>query len=863
MAAPEFVGDPPTTLSVNPETIPAALKAKRQWVCWDWEWRLDRDGNGKWTKPPLHPRREGYAKSNDSKTWGAFDEALQAYHKRDLPGIGFALNGDRSIFFVDLDHCRDPETGAIAPWAKRIIRAFQGTYSEISPTSTGIKIIGYGTLPRDEHTRAIGDGNSKLECFDQTKYTTLTGHRLEGAAVDLVDCQETLNRLYQDYFPVQSNVRFQAAEPSNDDDTERLARLRASKQGPAFDELFLHGNLARYNNDHSSADQALANILAFWFGPDPARIDRLFRQSALMRDKWDAKHYGDGRTYGQGTINEALAGRTEFYTPPRPLHVIPGGRSDDNHAEGPPAPPPSGEDPTTPPPAGDDRPAINAGDQNLERISKLAWDALERANKPPKLFRFGGVPVRVEGAEDDATPIAQTLNEDRLGHELARSAIWYKETERAGRTSAAPPSRMIKDMIAAPTYPLPSLINIVQVPTFAPDGSLQTLPGYHEAGRTFYAPTPGFTVKAVAARPTAAEIEQAKHTILDEMLGEFPFIEAAERANAVALLLDPYVRNLIEGPTPLRLIEAPTPGSGKGLLADAILRPAIGRRINVMPAANDDDEWRKRITAQLIQSPGAILIDNITKGLDSGALSSALTASWWTDRRLGAHEMVHVPVRCVWIATANNPTMSTELARRTVRIRLDPKQDRPWRRSGFRHEDLRTWVDDNRSEIVWSALTLVQAWLAAGSPLGTIKLGSFERWASVLGGILGNAGIDDFLGNLEVFYETADLEGAIWRQFVGLWAEKHDEQEVGVGDLFSLALTVDAFDFGTGSERAQKTAFGIALKKQRDRVIGDYRIVPTRTVQRVQRWRLIRSRPGENPFSAFYADDAPEGEEAS
>jgi 5S rRNA maturation endonuclease (ribonuclease M5) len=499
------------------------------------------------------------------------------------------------------------------------------------------------------------------------------------------------------------------------------------------------------------------------------------------------------------------------------------------------------------------RPVIDAGNQDLEVVSAQAWLALQRANQPPRLFRFGGVPVRIESSEEEAIPVAQILSEDRLGHELARSAEWFKVTQKGEEKPASPPPRVIKDMLAAPSIPLPALISIVQAPVFASDGTLQVQPGYHPAGRTFYAPAAGFIVPPVPNAPTDAEVDHAKSLILDDLLGEFSFINEAERANALALFLDPYIRNLIDGPTPLRLIEAPTPGSGKGLLADVILRAAIGSRIVLMTAPSDDDEWRKRITAQLSQLPAAILIDNLTTALDSGSLAGALTTTWWSDRRLGVSEMVRFPVRCVWLATANNPTMSTELARRTVRIRLDPKVDRPWQRTGFRHEDLRGWADENRPQIVCAALTLVRAWIRAGQPLGKIRLGSFERWSAVHGGILSTIGVSGFLSNLEEFYEAADVEGAIWRQFVDLWFEKFNEREVGVADLFGMAQNVEGFDFGAGSERSQRITFGRQLGQQRDRVIGDCRIVQTRTLQRAKQWRLIKARPGGNPFDVFHA----------
>jgi putative DNA primase/helicase len=500
------------------------------------------------------------------------------------------------------------------------------------------------------------------------------------------------------------------------------------------------------------------------------------------------------------------------------------------------------------------RPVIDAGNEDLEFISGKSWDALQRSNDPPRLFRFGGLPVRISSSDDDALPAAQTLTKDRLSHELARSATFFKITSKDGKKLASPPPRVIEDMLAAPAYPLPSLLNIVQVPVFAPDGSLQTEPGYHEAARSFYAPATGFTVPPVPVNPSKAEVEQARALIVEELFGDFPFISSSELANTVSVFLDPYIRNLIKGPTPLRLIEAPMAGSGKGLLADVMVRAAVGQHINIMPAANDDDEWRKRITAQLIRLPSVISIDNLTSSLDSGSLASVLTTTIWNDRLLGSSEMVNIPNRCVWIATANNPTMSTEIARRTVRIRLDPKVERPWRRTGFRHENLRGWVDDHRSEIVCAALTLVQAWIHAGRPMGSIRLGSFEKWAAVHGGILQTIGVPGFLGNLEEFYEASDLEGATWRQFVALWSDEFDEAEVGVADLFSLALKIEGFDFGKGADRSQRITFGRQLSRQRDRVIGVHRITQTREVRRLKRWRLIRSQPNGDSVDAIHED---------
>jgi len=328
-------------------------------------------------------------------------------------------------------------------------------------------------------------------------------------------------------------------------------------------------------------------------------------------------------------------------------------------------------------------------------------------------------------------------------------------------------------------------------------------------------------------------------------------VDDADKAHAVGLALLPYARELIEGATPNHLIEGPCPGVGKGLLADAVLRPATGRNIGILTQAKNDDEWRKRLTACFRESRPVMLLDNVTYPLDSGVLAAALTAQTWDDRLLGKNETGSFPVRCVWVTTATNPTLSTEIARRSIRIRLDPKQDRPWLREGFNHPNLGEWVDEHRGELVWAALTLIQAWLVAGRPASTHKpLGSYESWSFVIGGILEHAGIPGFLGNLLEFYERADLEGAAWREFVQRWWEEFQDQPVGTAELYPLAEEIDGIPLGRGKEeKAKKTALGKQLAKQRDRVIGDYRVTPAGEKQRASQWQLSCVGKNRNPES--------------
>ncbi len=459
--------------------------------------------------------------------------------------------------------------------------------------------------------------------------------------------------------------------------------------------------------------------------------------------------------------------------------------------------------------------------------------------QPPYLFVYGDAPCRLEHNDKNVLTVRQ-LNPDRLRYEVARVAQWFR-WDKGKQNSAKPPVDVVKNMLAVPNPPLPVLSRITEVPVFAPDGTLQTEAGYHPAAQVFYAPPKGFTVPEVSQNPTLEEVRLAKDWIFGELLGDFPFVEQADRAHATAMLLLPYARDLIQGPTPNHLVESPVPGSGKGLLVDVCLRAAFGPHLGFIPQANDEAEWRKRITAALKEGRGAIIIDNLRKSLDSGVVASALTAETWSDRILGQSEMVNLPVRCIWVATGNNPSVSTEIARRSIRVRIDASCERPWKRGreDFKHPNLRVWADEHRADLVWAALTLIQAWVVADQPLYKAEtLGSYEHWAEVIGGILETNAIESFLGNLEELYEASDAERSCWEAFVENWWSNFEGRVVGVGDVIRLAVKA-GLELKGYEEHAQRVSLGRQLAQHRDQIIGRYQIVSAGKIQGAARWKLI------------------------
>ena len=253
------------------------------------------------------------------------------------------------------------------------------------------------------------------------------------------------------------------------------------------------------------------------------------------------------------------------------------------------------------------------------------------------------------------------------------------------------------------------------------------------------------------------------------------------------------------------------------------------------------------------------VIDNLSRPLTSGVVSAALTMRRWEDRLLGRNETVSVPVRTIWVLTANNPILSREIARRSIRIRLDSRRDRPWMREGFRHSDLRGWAHAHRADLVWAALVLVRAWLVAGRPAPRARpLGSFEDWTCLVGGILEHAGYQGFLANALDFYERADSEGSAWRAFTSQWWELHGDAAVGTKDLLTIAKEIDGFSLGRSTtENGQRNSLGKRLRKSVDRVIGDLRIEVAGTYQNSTQWRLRCLTPAEMPAAPPEAAEAP------
>lgn len=286
-------------------TFPSEMTEARRWVCWRYATR-----DGKRTKVPYNVKTGHEASSTDPETWADFKTAQALSGEFD--GIGFML-GD-GWFGIDLDHVEGDIEEYRSGGKDNIVSEFIDTmqsYSEYSPSGTGIHIICKGTLPPGG--RKSGD----IEMYDSGRYFTITGNR--AADYPLCDGTEAVKPLHAKYFRKRKEAVHSVQTPERRSEAEILEAVRKSKTGDAFDRLY-RGEWEGLYPSQSSADQALCNYLAFWTGKDPGMMDSLFRKSGLMRDKWDEKR--GQKTYGQRTIQTAIDGTAEVYKPKDDYMVI-------------------------------------------------------------------------------------------------------------------------------------------------------------------------------------------------------------------------------------------------------------------------------------------------------------------------------------------------------------------------------------------------------------------------------------------------------------------------------------------------------------------------------------------------------------
>lgn len=306
-------------LQLKYKNVPLELKNLKRWVCF----KVEGTENGKTTKRPYNAINGKLAKVNDELTWSRFNIALSGCAKFKCDGIGFILGN--GIFGIDLDN--HPDENGEFPMSEEefgdLCDEFVETldsYSERSQSGLGVHIICQGKLPTG------GRRKGSVEMYDNGRFFAFTGDSIRNIPIN--NREEEVKPLWEKYINVKSNFiepTRQTFTPNpyrevlNLSDEEVINTAIESKNGTEFYRYYHDGDISMNNNDASSADMSFCNMLAFWCNGDRYQMDRIFRNSALMRDKWDELR-GE-KTYGEITIDSALNAVSKGYVKTKPIET--------------------------------------------------------------------------------------------------------------------------------------------------------------------------------------------------------------------------------------------------------------------------------------------------------------------------------------------------------------------------------------------------------------------------------------------------------------------------------------------------------------------------------------------------------------
>lgn len=470
-------------------------------------------------------------------------------------------------------------------------------------------------------------------------------------------------------------------------------------------------------------------------------------------------------------------------------------------------------------------PTIQIRKERLDLNAEAAVAVLAANYQSAQIYQRESALVRVVGAGDDGgRPAIAECRAGYLATVLAKNARWEATTASGEPRPAQVPESVLRAVLEAGEYPgVPALDLVAHAPFIDARGEPVAAYGYHQPSRAFLAYR-GPAIE-VPPNPTGQQRDEALGDLL-EVVQDFPFVRATHRSGWLALLFTILARPAIPGPTPLFLVDANCPGTGKGRLVEAAHVLAAG---HAPPATGftgrDEEALRKQLFA--LASGGASIcnFDNLRVPLESGVLDAALTADRVGDRVLGLNRWLEVPNRLVYVATGNNVVVRGDTARRTCYIRLEAREERPEERTGFRHPDLLEWILRERPRLLRAALVLLRHGFVA--PRQPAKpWGSYEAWSAVVRQAILAAGLPDpieahhDMGEADAERESLEmLYLAIHESFHGWFVGAQEILDKAHANS-SLKEAICAVCVAKDGGLPHAVAFGRKLKGFRARVAG-------------------------------------------
>jgi hypothetical protein len=479
----------------------------------------------------------------------------------------------------------------------------------------------------------------------------------------------------------------------------------------------------------------------------------------------------------------------------------------------------------------------------FERLS-----ALLGGDSIPLLYQRSGGLCRIEtetiGA--DTRPVVRVLTAENLRAYFGQHVYTYKPRQaKDGRdvdTAAMVMRGTCATILGRADWPnVPALRGIVTAPILRPDGTMLQAPGFDAATGLYHYNHLG--VSDIPERPTADAVTWAR-TVVRQVFGDFPFVARSDRAQYLASLFSVILRPYVPGPTPLFIITASSPGTGKSLLKDV---HKYLFNAGALAWSGDESELRKAVTAKLLEGGEPVIgIDNLPSGgvIRSPILAALLTLDQWGDRVLGSSTTTTVPNDRTWVVTGNNLRTGGDLARRSIWCRLDTDVPDPDRRavSEFALGDLRPWLTRNAGDLLTALLVLVADWAAAGAPRADVRMADYSAWASVMGGLLDHIGYPGWLEDRDATTVAMDEEVAEWTGLLAEWERVYpDGQSRAAREILAQGLLNDVIPRTARGELPAARQLGQWFTARRGRYFGALRLVSTMDAHtKSQLWKVER-----------------------
>jgi hypothetical protein len=798
--------------------VPQALKDIPHWLVWRF---VQKDPTKKPAKMPFYSngRVRGKTKeaaaqveqgsAEDLELLVSFDMAMTAMSRGRFDGVGFAFLPGDGLIGIDIDGAINLETGEISERARQIVAACD-SFTELSPSGKGLHIYVRG------QTETFKSDDIGVEVFCGSQFFTVTGEHYAGTpetvnaitpeALDMLrvmvreakELKREANRMQREYqlqqereragsgaggqvpppaagAPASSAGRPVSRSPSGENDFARV-NAAAMANFDAWVPVLFPGAL-RAGQGYRVPSKSLGRDLQEDIGihregivdfgvADQGDANDGRRSPIDLVMEWGHKDLKAALHWLAGQLGVAIAAAGSGAAAGKRAKIFPKGRGvadADSMDDYPPA---------------DGLPEIRWRAGFLPEIVDEAEKAL-LARSSDRIYQRSGTLVRIVRRERHSNRsyrrppnvLGLMMVEPAYLTELfTRSAVWKKFDARHQdwKRINAPEQVTMTYLSRAYNWKVPPLWSTITAPTLRPDGTLLQKPGYDAAMRTFYDPG-DIVFPHVPDAPTKSEATAALDVLLNA-ISTFPFQEEVDRSVAVAMMLTGLVRRALPS-APLGAITAPSPESGKTLLADVIATLAMGPGAPAMKFADTDEEAAKIALSVLMEGDPVVVIDNVERPLQGDWLCTMLTSETYKSRVLGRSEMINVPTNCLWLATGNHIVIQGDLRNRTLLVRLDAKMERPGERV-FR-DDLRVWMMDHRPELVAAGLTVLRAFQVAKEDPRKYcpQWGRFEQWSDMVRAPLCWLGLDDPHKSMEAL----EAEDPMRQEHLAVLATWHEE----------------------------------------------------------------------------------------